>query len=314
MKTIPLGNSSLISSRLGYGCWRIAAPWEGAPIRPDRLAHGQEAVVFAFEQGFTLFDLADIYADGMSETVFGEVLKSTPGMRDQILIATKCGIRKSGVPLAHHPYRYDFSKAHIIESCEQSLQRLGVTSIDLYQLHRPDYLGDPDEVSAAFEALHQAGKVRAFGLSNCRPSIFAAYQKICRVPLVVNQVEIHLFHLDALNDGILDQCQAERITPIAWSPLAGGRLPCIADADLSDPQHARKAKLREVLDKLARQYGITRAALCLAWLLRHPSGIVPLIGTTNPTHISEAKKALEIDLTREDWYTVLEAAIGHRLP
>ncbi len=313
MKTISLGTSSLISSRLGYGCWRIAAAWEGAAIRPEQLAHGRDAVLFAFEQGFRLFDLADIYADGMSESLFGEILKSAPSIRDEILIATKCGIRKAGVPLAFHPYRYDSSKEHIIDSCDQSLQRLGIERIDLYQLHRPDYLGDLDEISAAFETLHQAGKVRAFGMSNCRPSLFATYKKNCRVPLVVNQVEIHLYHLDALNDGTLDQCQAEGTTPLAWSPLAGGRLACNAAPDLNDPQNSRKTKIRDVLDRTARQYEVTRAALCLAWLLRHPSGIVPLIGTTNPVHIAEATKALEIDLSREDWYAIFEAALGNRL-
>ncbi len=314
MRTIPLGRSSLVSSRLGYGCWRIAAPWEGAESRPERLEHGYEAVKSAFDQGFTLFDLADIYADGMSESLFGDVLKRIPSMRDQILIATKCGIRKAGNPHPQDPYRYDFSKEHIMASCDHSLQRLGVETIDIYQLHRPDYLGDPDEVSAAFEALHQAGKVKTFGMSNCRPSLFSTYQKICRVPLLTNQVEIHLLHLDAFNDGTLDQCQSERITPMAWSPLAGGRLVAMAGSDLNDPHHARKAKLRDTVDKLARHYEVSRAALCLAWLLRHPSGIVPLIGTTNPVHITEALKALDVEITREDWYVLMEAAVGKRMP
>ena len=162
MKTTQIGASSLLASRLAYGCWRIA----DRAIAPDI---GRRAVVAAVEAGFTLFDHADIYCDGEAEKLFGRVLKESSGLRERILIATKCGIRKPGEPIADSPYRYDFSADYILRSCDGSLQRLGVETIDIYQLHRPDFLMDPDEVAGAFAKLLQAGKVREFGVSNFKP-------------------------------------------------------------------------------------------------------------------------------------------------
>src|SRR6266567_3583619 len=224
MQTIRLGKSSLIGSRLSYGCWRIAGAWEAAKVTPEVEANGQKAVIAAFEAGYTLFDLADIYCESVCERIFGRALQAVPGMRKGALIATKCGIRRRGDPNPDSPYRYDFSAEHIVRSCEQSLQRLGVETVDLYLLHRPDYLGDPATVAEAFSNLRQSGKVREFGVSNFRPSQLAALQKTCPMRLAVNQVEISLMRLDCLHDGTLDQCLAEEVTPMAWSPLGGGRL------------------------------------------------------------------------------------------
>jgi len=159
----------LTSSRLAYGCLRIAGTWNPAEVTAISEASGQRAVLAAYEAGYTLFDHADIYCDGVAEKIFGQVLKKVSGMRDRILIATKCGIRKPGEPQPDAPYRYDFSGDHIVGSCEQSLRRLGVEAIDIYQLHRPDYLMNPEEIAAAFSNLKQAGKVREFGVSNFRP-------------------------------------------------------------------------------------------------------------------------------------------------
>ena len=145
-------------------------------------------------------------------------------MRERVKVASKCGIRRAGEPAADSPYRYDLSAAHIIASCEESLKRLRIEMIDIYQLHRPDYLCHPDEVAGAFTRLKQAGKVREFGVSNFRPSQVTALQKACPLPLIVNQIEISLAKLDAFNDGTIDQCLEKKITPMAWSPLAGGQL------------------------------------------------------------------------------------------
>ncbi len=314
MQTQPLGTSSLSISRLGYGCWRIAAPYEGAEPRPDRLAHGREAVIAAYEAGYTLFDLADVYADGMSETLFGEVLRDVSGMRESVVVASKCGVRKANQPHTGDPYRYDFSKEYVVRSCEDSLQRLGIERLDLYQLHRPDFLGDPNEIAAAFSQLHDQGKVLAFGVSNCRTSLLSALQKHCPMPLVANQVEISLIQLAAFHDGVLDQCLGERITPMAWSPLGGGRLVQGGSIELNDPHCAKKAKLRETMDHVGRELGCSRTVVSLAWLLRHPSGIVPLVGSTNPENIRDATRAVELNMSREVWYRLFEAALGHRLP
>jgi predicted oxidoreductase len=222
MNTIPLGSSSLTASRLAYGCWRLAGTWNSDEVKPDAEAAGRRAVLAAHEAGYTLFDHADIYCDGVAERIFGETLLEVSGMRERVVVATKCGIRKSGEPTPGAPYRYDFSADYVVRSCEESLKRLGVEVIDVYQLHRPDYLMDPAEVARAFDQLKRSGKVREFGVSNFRPSQVTALQRACPMPLVVNQVEISLANLSCFEDGTLDQCLAERMTPMAWSPLAGG--------------------------------------------------------------------------------------------
>lgn len=313
MKTVTLGRSSLVTTRLAYGCWRLAGTWDAALVGPDRRAHGQAAVLAAFEAGYTLFDLADIYCDGVAESIFGEALKAAPDVRGRIVIASKCGIRKPGVPHGNAPYRYDFSASYIIESCEGSLRRLGVETIDLFQLHRPDFLCDPEEVAGAFASLKAAGKVREFGVSNFRPSQVTMLQKACPMPLLVNQVEISLAHVSPLQDGTLDQCLTESITPLAWSPLGGGKL-LSQTVDMTDPHHAQRQKLHDILDLLARERGTTRSAIALAWLLRHPARVVPIVGSTDPERIRESVKADAIELTREEWYRLLEAALGQRLP
>lgn len=311
MKTTPLG--SLCTSRLAYGCWRIAGTWNPAEVTASAEATGQRAVLAAYEVGYTLFDHADIYCDGVAEKIFGQVLKKVSGMRERILIATKCGIRNPGEPQPDAPYRYDFSAEHIIASCEQSLRRLGVETIDIYQLHRPDYLMNPEEIAAAFSSLKQAGKVREFGVSNFRPSQVAALQKACSMRLIVNQVEISLANLSCFEDGTLDQCLAESVTPMAWSPLAGGQLGDGAKRLLPSQEDYRIKPIVTALDLMAKARGISRTVLALAWLLKHPANIVPIIGSTNPASIREAVRASDVNLSREDWYRLLEAARGEKL-
>jgi predicted oxidoreductase len=314
MNTVALGSSSLVSSRLAYGCWRIAGPGEAAELVPEREAAGLQALFAAYEAGYTLFDHADIYSHGLGESIFGKALRQVSGMRERVLIGTKCGIRRKGEPEPDSPYRYDSSAAHIIASCERSLLRLGVDYVDIYQLHRPDYLMDPAEVAQAFSQLKSAGKAREFGVSNFCPSQVMALQKACPMRLIVNQIEISAMHLNAFNDGALDQCLAEKMTPLAWSPLAGGRLAATGPVDMHLPDHTRKLRMRETLDQIAHAREIPRSTVALAWLLRHPSGIVPIIGSTNPARITEMARADEVELSREEWYRVMEAGHGHRLP
>jgi predicted oxidoreductase len=240
----------------------------------------------------------------VAEEIFGEVLREVPGMRERVLIASKCGIRFAGHP-AGTPYRYDFSEEHILQSCARSLSRLRVETIDIFQLHRPDLLADWQEVASAFCKLRDQGKAREFGISNFRPSEVSALQRALPFSLVVNQVEISLLKLDCFVDGTLDQCQMEKIAPLAWSPLAGGRLP---------GNGASGSPLTAALDTMAVLHGVTPSALALSWLLRHPAGIIPIIGTTNPERIRESVRATEMRLSREEWYTLLEVARGERLP
>lgn len=314
MNTIPLGVSPLVSSRLAYGCWRVAGTWDPAKVTPQGRVAGRQAILAAYEAGYTLFDNAAIYCRGEAERILGQALKEASGMRDQCLIATKCGIRPAGDPRPDAPARYDFSAEHITHSCEQSLKRLGIESIDLFMLHRPDLLADPQEIAQAFSKLQAGGKVRHFGVSNFRPSLLTALQAVCPMPLVVHQVEISLAKLGAFTDGTLDQCLVENITPMAWSPLAGGLLGSGARELLASQQAYRPEHVLSALDALAQERGASRVAIALAWLLKHPAKVIPVVGSTNPQRIREAAKAPELELSREEWYRLLLAARGEPLP
>jgi predicted oxidoreductase len=315
MKTQTIGKSSIVSTRLAYGCWRILGTWNPAEITPERQAQARQTVIAAYEAGYTLFDHADIYCAGMCEKSFGDVLQEIPGMRQTISIATKCGIRFAGDPKPGAPFRYDFSSEHIIRSCEQSLRRLRTDIIDIYQLHRPDYLMNPEEIAGAFYALKRQGKVREFGVSNFTPTQLSLLQQGFPLPLAVHQVQISLTDLHCLNDGTMEQCLSQKITPLAWSPLGGGMLGTGVTALGSlSPKLAHLPNLLKTLDAVAAEYSTTRTVIALAWLLKHPAGIIPVVGSANPDRIHEATKADEVSLSREDWYRLLEAARGERLP
>tara|TARA_B100000029_G_scaffold186451_1_gene183810 strand:+ start:866 stop:1888 length:1023 start_codon:yes stop_codon:yes gene_type:complete len=313
MQTVPLGNSTLKATRLAYGCWRVAGTWERERVTPQARASGVQAIITAHEAGYKFFDLADIYCDGVSEEIFGQARRKVRALQRSAVIATKCGIRPPNSPEGA-PYRYDFSANHIIKSCDASLKRLGAERIDIYQLHRPDYLMDPDEVAKAFTKLKKAGKVKHFGVSNFSPSQVVLLQSALKQKLLVNQVEISLSQLGPLEDGTLDQCLAEKITPMAWSPLGGGHLGDGARQVLPSQEGYRAGKIRRALDKLAREHGVSRGAIALAWLLRHPARIIPIVGTTKPARIQELAQADNIELTREQWYALFTAARKTDLP
>lgn len=313
MQKVTLGDSKLQSSRLAYGCWRTA---RSGDIQQD-LKTTREAVMAALDSGYTLFDHADIYCHGRAESAFGEVLRENPKLRKKMTIATKCGIRFCDEPPGA-PQRYDFTAEHIIRSCEQSLQRLHIEHIDLYQLHRPDYLMDVDEVAVAFSSLHKSGKVRAFGVSNFRPSqvsmLARAVQQKLEENLATHQVEISLAQLAAFEDGTLDQCQAMNLTPMAWSPLAGGLLSDGATEILPGQKGYKPEPIIKAIDELAKERNTSRTTIAIAWLLKHPTKIIPIIGSTNPERIRAAAAAAEIELTREEWYRLHIAARGEPLP
>jgi len=275
---------------------------------------GRKAIIAAYEAGFSLFDNADIYCGGEAERILGRVLKEVSGMREQVVVATKGGIRPQGDPAPSAPGRYDFSALHIINACEQSLRRLNLETVDLYLLHRPDFLADPEEVADAFSRLKAAGKVRCFGVSNFRPMLLTALQAVCPMPLVVHQMETSLARLEPFTDGTLDQCLIERITPMAWSPLAAGLIGDGASRLLPSQRGYQTERLLPLLDEAARRHGATRTAVALSWLLKHPARIQPIVGTTNPDRIRAAAKAADLDLTREEWYRLLIAARGEPLP
>jgi predicted oxidoreductase len=306
LESNPIGNSKLVGSRLAYGCWRIADARAAAGA-----GAGMAALIAAYEAGYTLFDGADVYGDGRAEEILGETLRAVSGMRERILIVSKCGVRRAGAPRPESPQRWDWSREHIVQSCEASLQRMGVATIDLYLLHRPDYLGDPHEVAEALQRLRAAGKLRHVGVSNCRPSLLQLLQAAMAIPLLVNQVEISLTRTAALDDGTLDQCLEQSITPMAWSPLAAGALGDGARRPGSVPA---VTALLHALDAIAAAHGVSRSVIAYAWLLRHPARIVPIVGSTDPQRIRAAVQAMDFELTREEWYGLLEAARGTPVP
>ena len=311
MQTLALGESSLRISRLAYGCRRLAG---SGPVTPDVRAAGRRAIHAAIDAGFTLFDHADIYGRGVCEEIFGEVMKESPILRERLVIASKSGIRLPAADETGGPYRYDSRREHLITSCEASLRRLNVETLDLYQIHRPDFLAPPEEIAAAFQHLAEAGKVREFGVSNFRPSQLAALQCVCPFKLCAHQFECSLLQRAPLHDGTLDQCLAEKLIPLAWSPLGGGQLADRAGDLLRSQREYQPERVLPLLDETATRHGTTRSVVALAWLLKHPARIVPIIGTTDPARITGAVQALTHEFSHEDWYALLAAAEPAPLP
>jgi predicted oxidoreductase len=316
MKTQNLGSTDIRITRLCYGAMRIAGGWDKDKVDDAAIEKGIHALEAAVDAGYNFIDHADIYGDTMSETIHGLALDRHPDWRDKLIVATKCGIRFEDEPPGT-PHRYDFSGEHIRWSIDQSLQRLKLERVDLYQLHRPDWLADPEEIASALIDIHKAGKVRYFGASNFRPSLVAAVQSALPFPLVSNQVQISFLKLETFEDGTLDQCLEKKMTPLAWSPLAQGRLGAALDdtRPLPEKDHdlAAVARLKPLLKDVANGYSTTPLAIALAWLMRHPSKIVPILGSVRPETIQEAVKADAIDLDRDNWYRILKAARGIKL-
>jgi len=293
---------------------RIAGTWNPGEVDAARAATARAALLAAHEAGYTFFDHADIYCRGHCETLHGHLLKEQPRLRDGIILATKCGIRRPGEPAPDSPHRYDFSAEWIERSVNGSLERLQTDRIDVLHLHRPDFLADPDEVALAFTRLREAGKVLHFAVSNCRPTLLDALQRACPMPLIANQIELHPGRLEPFIDGTLDQCLEKRITPLAWAPLGRGLYAEGGRVDPVSPRAARDTELLRVLDATAEAHGVSRTVITLTWLMRHPSHIVPVVGSTNPGRIAEATRADAIELSREEWYRVLLASRGEPLP
>lgn len=302
MHTHLIHHAGVESSRLVYGCMRITG--DGSP---GALSTGRHAVQAAVDAGYNHFDLANIYAAGACETLFGQVLRDAPGLRDQILITSKCGIR------GQHPddglKRYDFTPEHITSSVEDSLRRLNIDTLDFLLLHRPDYLMDADETADALTKLIESGKVKHLGVSNFKPSQVSLLQSRLKTPLAVNQLEINLHNISSLLDGTLDQCQEHRIAPMAWSPIAG----VVYTARGNTFTHEDDTRIRSEIRRQARHYGVDDGILILAWLLKHPARIMPIIGSTSPIRIQAATQALTIEYSREDWYRLFVTRGGDKM-
>ncbi len=252
------------------------------------------------EIGLDIFDHADIYGHYTTEAEFGNALKGNTNLRSQIKIITKCGINMLTPNRPQHAIKsYDTSAAHITKSVEQSLQNFHTDYIDTLLIHRPDILIDVEEVGATITALKKAGKIKSFGVSNFTTSQVALLQKY--IPVEHHQVEISVTNLNAFENGILDQCQLEKIEAQSWSPMGNGIFTENTD------QHSR---ILAQADSLSKEYECSINQILLAFIYAHPSQIVPVIGTTKFERISEAKKAMEIELKREDFYKLWTASTG----
>ncbi len=295
--TRQLGASGLTIAPIAWGMWRLA---EGGRSKADaaRLVHT------ALDAGITLLDTADIYGfDGTggfgdAEALLGEVLAAEPTLRTRMVLSTKGGIRP--------PLPYDQSSAYLAEAIDASLRRLHTDHADLWHIHRPDILAHPQEVARALDDAVSAGKIGALGVSNFTPHQTAALQQFLSHKLVATQPEISPLQIAAFENGELDQAMTLGLVPMAWSPLGGGRL--------ANPQAARDCAVAAALDAVAQAQGVSRAVAAYSWLMAHPAGIVPIIGSQQADRIAEGAAALTVRWTRTDWYAVLVAARGVPLP
>jgi predicted oxidoreductase len=288
-------------SRIIYGTWRVLDTKPTAQELNRRL----HACV---ELGITTIDTAEIYGGYEVEKALGEALALSPGLRDTLEIVTKAGIY---VPNAYHPERrtahYNATGPRLVKSLEKSLRWLGTDHVDLFLVHRPDWLTRADDTAAGLNALVRDGKIRTAGVSNYTASQYDLLDALMEQPLATNQIEFHLLHMDPILDGTLHQCEKRGVLPMAWSPLAGGRL-----FDASNPAAQR---LAAAAASMAPRYGgATLEQLAYAWILAHPSRPVVVIGTNKLERIASAAQVDAIVLEREDWYALWEAAQGCQIP
>ena len=325
MPMMPLAQRGLATSRLVLGCMPFGGNWNREPITDAHVLEAERAVDAARSIGITMFDHADIYTRGKAEEIFGRILKAQPGLREQIVIQSKCGIRFAE---GASPGQFDFSREHILRTVDGSLKRLGIDYLDVLLLHRPDPLMEPDEVAEAFGALKAAGKVRYFGVSNMSVAQIRFLQRALPDQLAVNQLEMSLGRLDWLDqgvhvnqqagvavnfsEGLLEYCQMERIQVQAWGPLAQGVFSGRALEDATDA--VRKTAV--LVAQMAAAKTTTAEAIVLGWLMRHPAMIQPVIGTMNPTRIAacaDAERQAQV-MTRDEWYTLYVSARGANMP
>ncbi|MGN7166957.1 aldo/keto reductase [Paenibacillus cellulositrophicus] len=305
MKTINLGSSSLEVPVVAVGCMRINSLDKN---------EAERFVQTALEQGANFFDHADIYGGGTCEEIFADAIHMNSDVREQIILQSKCGIRQG---------MFDFSKEHILNSVDGILKRLKTDYLDVLLLHRPDALVEPEEVAEAFEQLESSGKVRHFGVSNQNPMQIQLLKKFVKQPIVANQLQLSITNATMISAGInvnmenesavnrdgsvLDFCRLNDITVQPWSPFQYGFFEGVFLGNDKFPE------LNKKIDEIAGKYGVTNTTIAIAWLLRHPANMQPVIGTMNLERLQDCIKASDVTLTREEWYEIYRAA-GNILP
>jgi predicted oxidoreductase len=305
MRTIKLGNSTLEVPVVAVGCMRI-----NSLDKPM----AEQFIQTALDEGANFFDHADIYGGGKCEEIFADAIHMNENIREKIILQSKCGIRKG---------MFDFSKEHILESVDSILKRLKTDYLDILLLHRPDTLVEPEEVAEAFNILESTGKVRHFGVSNQTPMQIQLLKKSVKQPFVANQLQLsitnatmisHGFNVNMENDaavsrdeGVLDYCRLNDITIQPWSPFQYGFFEGVFLGNDKFPV------LNQIIDEIANKYVVSNTTIAIAWLLRHPAHMQPVIGTMNIERLKDCCKASEVHLTREEWYAIYRAA-GNVLP
>lgn len=305
MKFVPLAHCDLQASEISLGCMRIA------DMPENDIAH---LVNTALDEGINFFDHADIYGGGRSESRFAEALGMNASLRQKMLLQSKCGIQKG---------YFDFSKAHILASIEGSLKRLQTDYLDVLLLHRPDALVEPEEVADAFSTLHDSGKVRYFGVSNQNPMQIELLARYVPQPIIFNQLQLSITNTGMIDAGlnvnmenppsidrdgsILDYCRLKQITIQPWSPFQFGFFEGVFLDNDQFPE------LNACIDRIAAEKGVTNTAIAIAWLLRHPARMQPIVGTTNASRLKDICKASDVSLSRPEWYEIYRAA-GNVLP
>lgn len=305
MKKINIGKSGFEASEIVLGCMRIDK------MSVEALSN---YVDVAMEEGITLFDHADIYGRGYCEELFGKMLGYRKGLREKIQIQSKCAIRTG---------YYDFSKEHILNSVDGSLKRLGTDYLDMLLLHRPDTLMEPEEVAEAFDILQSSGKVRSFGVSNFNSMQIELLKSYIKQPITANQMQFSILHSSMVNSGIqantlfegavdrggsiLEYCRLKNITIQAWSPFQYG----FFEGVFIDNE--KFSELNKAMGRIASEKQVSKSALAVAWILRHPAKMQTIVGTTNSERLKDICTASKIELSRAEWYEIYRAA-GNKLP
>ncbi len=284
-------------SRIIYGMWRLTDDSDTS------VAHCTKKISLCLDQGITTFDQADIYGDYKAEEVLGNVLAADKSIRNKIEIITKCDIiAPCGKFEKETVKHYDTSAKHIKESVDSSLKNMNIDHIDMLLLHRPDPLIDPDETGSVLDELIESGKIKTAGVSNFKPWDWSLLESHMKNSLRANQIEFSLIQTEALTNGDLSFHYQHKTPMMAWSPLGGGKL------------FNRVGKLAECLSSIAKKYNADVATVAIAWILNHPAGILPIVGTNNLSRISKISKALNIAMDRRTWFELYTASIGNEVP
>jgi len=326
MKYYEIPGTDLNASVISLGCMTMGGTWTNEPPDEETIKNAVYVTRTALDLGINFFDHADIYTRGKSEQVFSNIFSEVPGIRNKIYIQSKCGIRFPNDSYEGAPHRYDFSYEHIIYSVENILKRLKTDYLDVLLLHRPDPLVEPEEVAKAFDKLRSTGKVCYFGVSNHTAAQMHLFSKYINQPLIFNQLEFNVLHTDLLDEGItsnqkrpehvirgngtMEYCRQHSITIQAWSPIAKGKL----TGNTNIPEEERFRKPKEVLYQIAHQKNVSPEAILIAWILRHPAKIQPVVGTRNAERLKAACQAVNVSLSREEWYLLFTAGRGESLP